>query len=117
MAMTKKEKTELERLQRELREAKALRFTDLVKPDVAPPERFADPLSIGYVYSVHAQRVEKACSSSIFHGYGWEKTNSQQPIWLYSTQKLALRALRAELERQYAKDLAEIDLKIDESYD
>jgi hypothetical protein len=115
MAMNKKEQAEMERLRDELRLAKALRFTEAVKPDVIPPESFSG-LVKGFLYNAYyaEPRVVPACSSSTSHGWGRDdKTTTQQPRSLYSTRLLALRACRHDLEKQCAKLLAEIDRQIE----
>ncbi len=119
MAMTKAEKQHLQDLERQLREAKALRFTDPVEVDLPPPDNFR-ALSKGWsfwvptVYLRHnSPRVEKACSSSISHGTGWEKVCSQNPRWLYSTELLAWKAARREAEEETARLLAYIDERIE----
>lgn len=123
MAMNKKEQAEMDALRKELAIAKALRFTDKVKPDVPPPtgggfSNGSMDLTRGWdahacLSSYNSYRVEKACSSSVHHGTGWEKTSSQWPRHLYSTRLLALRACRNQLEELVARSLAEIDLDIE----
>lgn len=125
MAMTKAEKKQLEdaaRLveiaQTETRITKALRWTEpKQKPDLLPPSGYGaiNKLINGWSYNTHSRSVAKACSSSISHHYGgWDKTTTQNPKSLYSTKLLALKALRAELEREFAVALCNIDNQIKE---
>lgn len=116
MAMTKKEREEMERLRRELIEATAFRFTEAVAPDVDVPA-FNDFISNikGFLFNDYWQspRVEKACSSRVSHAFGRDdQTTTQGPRRLYSSRLLALKALRHCLEKQAAKKLAEIDAMI-----
>lgn len=117
--MTKKEQAAFEDLQRQLREAKALRFTEApAPPDVAPPQSFSFGLSKGWVVlgdgDFRYLRIEKACSSSTYHGYDWTNTSSQMPKHLYSARLLALRALRHQAECFAARELAKIDKMIED---
>lgn len=115
MAMTKKEREHLESLERQLREARALRFTEDVPPDVEPPEKCSLPLSRGFLFNSYNRSITKACSSSIHHcGYDDLKTTTQGSRRLFSTELRACKAMRRELELQFAKELAEIDAKIEE---
>ncbi len=113
--MTKKEQSEVESLRTQLLEARALRFTEIVEPDVAPPKDF-NIIVNGWLQHVWdgGWRVDKACTSSIYHNRGgWDKTSSQGSRRLYSTELLAVRAARAMLERECAKKLAAIDREIE----
>lgn len=112
MSMTKKETAEVESLRRELSILAALRWTEPVAPDVPIPH--GQGLSTGWLTGY--DRVDVACSSNVFHAYGRnDKTTSQQPCSLFSTKLLALKALRYEMERRFATDLANIDRKIAEA--
>jgi hypothetical protein len=92
----------------------ALRWTDPVKPDVAPPSAKAPrgTLSTGWhPYVTHG--IHKACSSSTEHAIGCaDHTTMKHPIWLYSTRILALKALRYAAEMEAARRLAYIDEQI-----
>jgi hypothetical protein len=115
MTMTKKEREELESLRRQLLVAKAFRFTERVLPDVLIPTGFG-VLSKGFLYSAHlmALRFVPACSSSVGHNFGSsDETNSRNGRALYSTELLALRALRNDAEQQCANWLADIDKAIE----
>lgn len=117
--MNKKEQAEMNALKMELALAKALRFTELVLPDIPEPKP-GDALVPGYRYNAYYQnpRVEPSCSTGTSHGFGTNtQTISQRPIEQYSTRLLALKALRNEMEIQCAKLLAGIDLKIQQEMD
>jgi predicted CxxxxCH...CXXCH cytochrome family protein len=103
--MTKKEREYLEFIETKL----ALHQTEPVSPDLPPPER-CDVLAKGWSFNMHTGNVYKTCSSVICHGVGWDNTNSRGPLWQYSTEVLALRALRYALENECAKKLRQIDL-------
>lgn len=95
----------------EERERAALRWSDDsdIDPDVAPPEGIWD-LTTGFYLNKYYIRVEVACSSSVSHSIGRnDKTTSQGAKWLYSTEERALRALRVEMEHEFAGKLASID--------
>lgn len=119
MAMTKKEQKRLADLEDELRIAKAFRFTEAVEPDLPIPGMLSDGLSKGFDFNAYVSshaRVEKACSSSIHHSFGQDdSTTTQGARRLYSTRLLALRAMRAKVEIQCAKLLADIDKQITEA--
>ena len=112
MSMTKKETAEVESLRRELSIVAALRWTEQVLPDIPVPVR--NRLTKGWLAGY--DRVDIACSSCVFHAYGRnDKTTTQQPVALFSTKLLALKALRYEMERRFAEQLANIDRQIAES--
>ena len=111
MAMNKKERAEMDALQQQLAEARAFRFTGPAVRDVPPPSAISS-LSRGWDFNAHSLRVYKVCSSSVGHGNGWERTTTQNPRHLFSTESAAYAAMRHELERQYAKALADIDRRI-----
>ena len=120
MAMNKKERDALETAQREARINRALRWSDYTtKRDVLPPDSYRE-LSKGWDARFYKgcddplRPVHKACSSSVYHGVGWEKTSIQQPKLLYSTRLKALQAQRAMAERVFAEMLAEIDEAIEQ---
>lgn len=119
--MTKREQAEMDALRKEVRIARALRFSEPVEPDVPIPSGFSE-LSTGfYVWAngpdrVHHRSVavDVACSSSSGHAFGsTAKTNSQGPRRLYSSRLLALKAGRADLARQCAESLAWVDEQIE----
>jgi hypothetical protein len=107
MSMTKKEQAEVEALKIRL----ALRFTEDVKPDIPKPE---SGIVNGYSFNSFSKRVEKSCSSPIGHNCGrWDKTDAQYHIAQYSSPMLAFRAMRREVEECFARELREIDRKIE----
>ena len=126
MAMNKAEKAALELAQNELAVAYALRWSDLkrIEPDVPPPKTGSslDALSVGWTYNSYSGCVMPACSSSIDHAIGRagdktppKKTTSQHAISLYSTEVLALKALRQAMEHKFATSLAAVDRLIAEA--
>jgi hypothetical protein len=120
--MTKKEQAYVSDLENQLRLAKALRWTQPVEPDVAPPkpEERGNRLATGYLYNAYFNgftqgRVEPSCSSSISHNFGSNtKTSSQGARHLYSTPVLAWQAMRYDVEKDCAKRLAYIDKQIED---
>lgn len=110
--MNKKEQAAFEELHVRL----ALRFTEPLEPDVPPPGQSGNwnQLTTGWVFNSFNRKVDCACSSSVNHAVGsTTKTSTQQPRHLYSTRLLALKALRAVKEREYAEALRSIDLGIE----
>jgi hypothetical protein len=111
VAMSKKEKELYEKAMT----AAALRTTEGVIPDVAPPN---NGLSIGWAaiaMNSDSARVEPACSSPSGHAIGQQDhTTSQRSIWLYSTKLLALKALRRGVENDCARRLRNIDRVIEQ---
>lgn len=109
--MTKKEKAahdaEIDRLTLRL----ALCWTPEVPPDVPHPTGSSgDPRTLTKGWKPFFDRVEPGCSSSCNHGrFQTTKVDSQQPVDLYSTRLLALRALRHEMELRFAAELRRID--------
>ena len=56
----------------------------------------------------------EACSSAGNHStYRTDKTTTQRPIPLYSTEELALRALRRAVEKDCMKRLRKVDQMIE----
>lgn len=120
MAMTKAERERMAELEVALREALALRWTDLVTPDIPKPG-YQEKTS-GFVFNAYSSDVRPAWSSSAYHGIGYSSEEEQrasrlsarqQGIPLFSTRLLALRGLRHELECEAAKRLAAIDAQIE----
>lgn len=101
MAMNKAERAAFELAQSELAIARALRWSRYkpVEPDQPPPRGFGE-----YVEGWGTN----AYSKSVKH-----RNASQGGIAIYSTKLLALQALRYEVERAAAKDLADIDAQIE----
>ena len=121
MAMTKKEAAEVEKMKQELRLRGALRATSNVEPDVPIPSgSYSDRqgLSKGFMFvseSGYWPRVEPSCSSSVYHSIGRDdRTTTQEPMRLYSTRLLALRALRYAIEQDCCARLTKVDKMIEE---
>jgi hypothetical protein len=122
MAMTKKEKAYVEHLET----LAAFRMTEKIEPDLLPPapgDYKHGQLTRGWKYNIHLvldglrswnRAVYKTCSSSMYHGNGWEKTSYQGSIKQYSTRKLALLALRHEVAMFAAERMREIDKAVEE---
>lgn len=109
--MNKKEQAAFEELQTRL----ALRFTGFepIKPDIPVPSCFQE-MTKGFLFNSYSKRVEPACSTTVSHGYGRDdRTSSQNARALYSSRKLALMAMRREVEIMYAKELRQIDKQIE----
>jgi hypothetical protein len=114
MAMTKAEKAELQGLRDRLALISALRWTELVAPDVLVPA-YGEATS-GWDYNKHAHRVDVMWSES--HASGWgaargRDTASQRGRALYSSKLLALRAMRHAVELECAARLAQVDKMIE----
>lgn len=110
--LTKKQQEALEEAAREERIRQALRWTGPAPARDVPPPRDGG-LSTGYTYNAYTRRVIEACSSAVYHAIGrTDRTTTQRPIALYSTRLLALQALRATLEREFAEALEQIDQQI-----
>jgi hypothetical protein len=110
MAMNKKELAEMESLKTKL----ALRLYPEVKPDIPKPTDYKIIVN-GYLFNSYLKRVEKACSTSIYHGNGiWDKTISQNGIEMYSTEKLAYEAMLHELSLMFAGELRSVEKRMEE---
>jgi hypothetical protein len=119
MAMNKKEQEQMTALQKALRLAKALRWTEPVAPDLLPPHAFNKETS-GFAFNTHSGTVSPAWSDSVSHSIGHasreamgRSSASQRSSPLYSTRLRALRAMRAVVEKEVAERLAAIDAKIE----
>ena len=115
MAMTKKEQAEMKAAIDRADTLAALRWTNLVPRDVGIPET---GYSQGWDYNASTREVFIGWSSSIYHGTGPApepgkyKRASQEPRRMYSTEALALAAMRHEIEQKAAADLLKIDRRI-----
>ena len=109
MAMNKKQLAEME----ELKTLVSFRRTEEIFPDLDIPEHTQHKLVLGWGFNSYTYRAYKSCSSSIYHGEGWERTSTQNPIKQYSSELLALKAMRFEVEMRLAKELRKIDLLIE----
>lgn len=130
MAMNKKEQAELEQAKQDATINRALRWSDgEFKPDIPPPSSmdYSGPKSLSdshtrgwisrfwssFSHESPTRFIGKGISSSISHGSDWVKTSTQNPIALHSTRLRALRSLRQQAEKDFAKFLAEIDKEIE----
>ncbi|HIH2750786.1 TPA: hypothetical protein ACYLN4_006607 [Burkholderia lata] len=121
MAMNKAERAHVEALEQSLREARALRWSDPVEPDLLASS--GNEIS-GFYANVYSKKVGVAWSTRTYHGRDCASSKeqkasgtsaSQRGIDLYSTKVRALQALRHEIVKQAVKDLAEIDRQIEEA--
>ena len=93
----------------------ALRWTCPVCRDVPVPEV---GYSQGWDYNAYSRETFFGWSTRVLHGTGpapeagKHKTGCQQPRCYYSTQALALAAMRHEIEQKAAADLLKIDRQI-----
>lgn len=120
MAMTKKERKEFDDAIEHARRLGALRWTSPVARDVPQPSTFE--YSSGYDYNAYSLRTNKAWSSSVSHGDGdapkpgeGYRSASQGARRLYSSELLALKAMRCEIETEGAIKLAAVDAMIAEA--
>lgn len=117
MAMTKKEKAEFDAAIYRAELLGALRWTSEVKKDIAPPgPLISNDYVTGWDYNSNSMIAGKAWTSSYSHGNGeiCGKHGSQYAKRLFSTKKLALMAMRNEIEKEAAKKLLLIDKMIKE---
>lgn len=93
----------------------ALRWTAPIQRDVDVPK---NDYSEGWDYNASKQEVFMGWSGTVSHGTGpapkagERRTGSQWPRRYYSTQALALAAMRHEIEQKAAADLLKIDRQI-----
>lgn len=118
MTMTKAERAHVAVLEKNLAEALAFRRTDLVKPDVSPPEPGSGNTSYGFRPHVYETefRAEPFNSTSIYHGRsdnGRQSSRSHGSIMLCSSRLLALQMARNQMERNFATVLAKIDAEME----
>lgn len=129
MAMTKKEKEHWRMLLEKVEIIAALRWSDNVEPDLSPEKDIekdqingiysSNKYISGFIYNSYAKSVEEWWSSRIYSGPGLEMPEklgiySRKPSRLFSTKLLALRALRYDLCRRFARELWEIDKRIEQ---
>ena len=109
--MTKKEQAAIDRADM----LAALRWTAPVQQDVDVPK---DGYSEGWDYNAWKQEVFIGWSTICSHGTGHapevgkHRSGRQQPRRYYSTQALALAAMRHQIEQKAAADLLKIDRQI-----
>lgn len=117
MPMNKKEREEFEAMKQALRIARAMRFTTPVAPDVPPPKGSGS--TSGWLHNSYRGAAIQAWSESVSHGLGGPDRKStgggsQNSRPLFSTELLALKAMRHEMEMDFAKKLAQVDRLIEE---
>lgn len=117
MAMTKKELAEVTTRIREAEIKAALRWTSPVLRDLPAPTSGANCIE-GWDFNSSSMRVFKAWSESNVTGDGEHPTpEKRKSIWtasrgsrsLFSTEALAYKAMRHELECKFAKELYTVD--------
>lgn len=119
MAMNKKEQAAYDAAIRSAEVNRALRWSDYSTKTDVPPPKGTHKLTKGWTARFWIgcdsiwRAVGKACSSSIYHGFDWEKTSSQNPKSLYSTRLLALQSARRQAEIKFAEMLADFDAEIE----
>lgn len=117
--MTKAEKSMMDATMKDLAMEKAMRRSRSVGRDLPPPSNSG--VAEGWDFNDCGKgRVEKSCSSSIYHCFGYWKSEHPNSGWsqgarsLYSTEVLANKALRHAMAEQFAETLARIDARIAE---
>jgi hypothetical protein len=125
MAMTKAEKQRMEELEKEVRIARALRYSTHSPPTMIRAEPQTSQHICGYF--VFGSRIDgriypaehaitEAWSTSVSHGQGKRDgrlSGSQGSRALYRTRHDALIGLRLEKEKEFASTLADIDRAIE----
>jgi hypothetical protein len=117
MAMTKKEREQMDAAIQKAELLAALRWTAPVEKDLPPPDKSGE-YSEGWDCNLSAQRVYVAWSDYVGHGSGHapinysQRNGSQKSIWLYSTREKALAALRHAIEKEAASKLLACDKQI-----
>ncbi len=117
--MTKKEKAAFDAAIKEAQLLAALRFTQPVEPDVKPPAGWKEEYSEGWDFNAYSGRVWLGWSTTVSHGTGpaplkGERhfNGSQNSRAMYSSEALALRAMRHEMELKFAEQLRQVDESI-----
>lgn len=121
--MTKKERAEFDALLDKANTLAALRWTAPVAPDVPPPRTGSGSLGFteGWTFNAHSMIVERAWSEAVSHGKGPYPGRSpyrsacQSGQSLYSTELMALAALRHALELSAASALKRVDARMAEA--
>jgi hypothetical protein len=109
MTMNKKEKAELALAKHELALHRTFSIqAGSVERDLPPPA-WGEELTKGWDFNTYSTRVFKACSDCVHHGVGWDKTDIQSSVSLYSTRDRAVMALRYSKQRECMKILLEVD--------
>jgi hypothetical protein len=111
MAMTKAEKAAFDLIVKQLDEARAMRFRDFTLFRLVPSEL----LQIGWAFNQYNREVGVGCFRAGAHSYSrTDRTDSQGTggPW-YASKADAYRALRVEIQQNYAEILAIVDKKIE----
>jgi hypothetical protein len=115
MAMNKKEQAAMQAAIDRAETLAALRWTNPVQRDVGVP---IDGYSQGWDYNAYTRKVFIGWSCAVSHGTGpapeagAHRSGSQNPKHYYSTEALALAAMRHEIELKTAAELLKIDRQI-----
>jgi len=98
----------------EIKTKLALRFYPEVQPDVDIPSSYNEGIKNGWLYNECSMRVEKACTSSTTHScWGWDKTTTQNPRKLYSTEKKAYEALLCAMAKKFALEMRSVERRME----
>lgn len=123
MAMNKKEQAAFDAAIAEAEINRALRWSDYeTERDLLKPATF-DGYVNGWSFNTHCEEVYQSWSGSVTHGNGWvldgkrPSYGSQNGISQFSTKEKALKAMRREMERKFAKALASVDRMITAAHD
>lgn len=112
MAMNKSERLEFETLLKERDMARALRWPEYQKPlrlTVHPGSSVR-----GWFQNSYSKSVTLGHSNGVVHNpVGGTGTNTQGHGVMYRLQSEALQAMRIELTERYAKELADVDARIE----
>jgi hypothetical protein len=129
MAMTKAEAKRLADLDEALALARSMRWPDYNMPapmteaDIktnlveggikyrGQPEKVAR----GYFANSHSGRVTYGCSDGFSHSSEGDTTNTHHMGRMYANEADAWRTVRYEMTLRFAKELARVDQKIDET--
>lgn len=117
MAMTKAEKAAVDALKVEL----ALRWPRYEMPArLAYPERKGDygprPLVIGWWMNAYNGEADQGCTDGMYHSRrSTTKTDTQTAGVFWPTKLDALKAMRIEMSKDYARKLAAVDARIAEA--
>lgn len=116
MAMTKKERADIDAQLHALRLKLALRWSEPCPPNLPPPSIGASgmPHTEGWMFNFHSMRVDRAWSERLNHGHGEYRNGahraaSQGSRSMYISRLDALRGMRNAIERDAAEKLLKID--------
>ncbi|NNS07309.1 hypothetical protein [Erwinia sp. JH02] len=118
MAMNKKEQAAFDAAIAEAEVNRALRWSDYETERDVPKPGPSDGYVNGWSVNYHSERVYLSWSGSISHGDGRvvggkrPPYGSQRGIEQYSTKEKALKAMRRQMEREFAQRLASVDRMI-----